>query len=276
MILPRSIGRSVRLAAPAFAFSTVLLLPPVVSVASGQAPATEEAVSAKTWVGKEAELEEFLKSVEVVSCKDVGVGVTKPQRCTLAPGGPFAELAFKGIQPGRHGGYWESYRSEIAAYELDKAFGLGMVPVTVEKRVKDKTGAAVMWVSPTKSFKDMGGPPSPPGQHLGRWNLQLVRAKMFDNLIGNLDPNLGNWLADPAWNLILIDHTRAFTTDKKLYHELKRIDPALWAKMQELTQESLEATIGKWVGKSEIKAVLERRDKMAEVIKKLGNAPSEE
>lgn len=111
---------------------------------------------------------------------------------------------------------------------------------------------------------------------LGRWNLQLVRAKMFDNLIGNLDPNLGNWLADPAWNLILIDHTRAFTTDKKLYHDLKRIDPALWAKMQELTQESLEATLGQWVGKSEIKAILERREKMAEVIKKLGNAPSEE
>ena len=31
---------------------------------------------------------------------------------------------------------------------------------------------------------------------------QITRAKMFDNLIGNLDPNLGNWLVDPEWNLI--------------------------------------------------------------------------
>ncbi len=276
MNLPRSIGRAVRLAAPAFAFSISLLLPPVASVASAQAAATDEAASARTWIGKEAELEAYLKSAEVVESKDIGVGVTKPVRCKLAPGGPVAEIAFKGIQPGRHGGYVESYKSEIAAYELDKALGLGMVPPTVEKRVKDTLGAAVMWVSPTKNFKEMGGPPTPPGQYLGRWNLQLVRAKMFDNLIGNLDPNLGNWLADPAWNLILIDHTRAFTTDKKLYHDLKRIDPALWAKMQELTQESLEATLGQWVGKSEIKAILERREKMAEVIKKLGNAPSEE
>ncbi len=276
MIMPRSIGRAVRLAVSAFAFSTVLLLPTLVTLAAAQAAAPDAPESARTWVGKEADLETYLKSAEVVSCKDIGVGVTKPQRCALAPGGPFGELAFKGIQPGRHGGYWESYKSEIAAYELDKALGLGMVPPTVEKRVKDTQGAAVMWVSPTKNFKDMGGPPTPPGQYLGRWNLQLVRAKMFDNLIGNLDPNLGNWLADPAWNLILIDHTRAFTTDKKLYHDLKRIDPALWEKMQALTQESLEATIGPWVGKSEIKAVLERRDKMAEVIKKLGNARSEE
>ena len=39
---------------------------------------------------------------------------------------------------------------------------------------------------------------------------------MFDNLIGNIDPNLGNWLVDPSWNLILIDLTRAFTTTKEL------------------------------------------------------------
>lgn len=275
MTLPRWVGRAVRLAVSAFVLATALLLPPVASLVFAQAPA-EEAASARTWVGKEADLESYLKSAEVGACKELGVGVTKPLRCALAPGGPFSEIAFKGIQPGRHGGYWESYKSEIAAYELDKALGLGMVPPTVEKRVKDTLGAAVMWVAPTKNFKEMGGPPTPPGQYIGRWNLQLVRAKMFDNLIGNLDPNLGNWLADPSWNLILIDHTRAFTTDKKLYHEIKRIDQALWTKMQELTLESLEATIGQWVGKSELKAVIERRDKMAEVIKKLGNAPSEE
>ena len=52
---------------------------------------------------------------------------------------------------------------------------------------------------------------------------------MFDNLIGNKDPNLGNWLVDPAWNLILIDHTRAFTSDKDMVHKtMNRIDGALW------------------------------------------------
>ena len=30
---------------------------------------------------------------------------------------------------------------------------------------------------------------------------------MFDNLIGNIDPNLGNWLLDEEWNIILIDHS---------------------------------------------------------------------
>ena len=74
---------------------------------------------------------------------------------------------------------------------------------------------------------------SAPPAHFASWNRQLAMAKMFDNLIGNLDPNLGNWLVDPAWNLILIDHTRAFTTDKNMVHkEMDRIDGALWDKMQ--------------------------------------------
>jgi hypothetical protein len=98
----------------------------------------------------------------------------------------------------------------------------------------------------------------------------MVRAKMFDNLIGNKDPNLGNWLVDPAWNLILIDKTRAFITDKNLVHkEMSNVDMVLWEKMEGLTEESLQGAIGQWVGKGEIKAMLDRRAKMKEVFDKL-------
>jgi hypothetical protein len=93
---------------------------------------------------------------------------------------------------------------------------------------------------------------------------------MFDNLIYNMDPNLGNWLVDQDWNLILIDHTRSFTGEKKMAHEdMKRIDPVLWEKMEGLTEESLQAALGEWVGKREIKAMIERRDKMREIIANL-------
>ena len=160
--------------------------------------------------------------------EELKIGVTRPRRAKLAPGGPVDAMAWKPIRPGRYTGYWESYKSEIAAYELDKFFGLGMIPPTVEKRVNGELGAAVMWASPTQSFKDLGGVPGqgnvkgPPPAQIARWMRQLTVAKMFDNLIGNTDPNLGNWLVDPSWNLILIDHTRAFTSTKNLYHQLVR------------------------------------------------------
>src|SRR6185503_7522858 len=124
--------------------------------------------------------------------------------------------------------------SEIAAYELDKVLALDMFPPAVERRLDGDVGAAVMWVSPAKSFKQLGGVPSPPPSQLDRWNRQIIRAKMIDNLIANTDPNLGNWLVDPAWNVVLIDHSRAFTSTRKMTHEMTRIDADLWERMQAL------------------------------------------
>ena len=248
------------------------------TIVLGVAPAvaqTPPATSAKTWLNDPKSFEEYLKSAEVVGMEELKVGVTRPRRAKLASGGPIESFAWKVLPPGRVNGYWESYKSEIAAYEVDKLLGLGMVPPTVEKRVKGDLGAAVMWVSPTRSFKDLGGVPGqkgipgPPPQLVPAWSRQLTKAKMFDDLIGNIDPNLGNWLVDPAWNLVLIDHTRAFTTTKDLYHQLVQVDGELWDKMKALDEATLSAAIGSWVGKAEIRAILQRRDKMQQVVDKL-------
>jgi len=69
------------------------------------------------------------------------------------------------------------------------------------------------------------GVEAPPPALVGLWNQRVARAKIMDNLIGNTDPNLGNWLVGPAWNLILIDKTRPFTTTRNLYHPMTNVDP---------------------------------------------------
>lgn len=236
---------------------------------AGAQAAAEEPVSAKIWLGRAQEFEEFLASAELDRLEEIPVGVTKPQKGYFVAGGLLESMSFKGIQPGRYNGFWESYRSEIAAYELDKLLDLQMIPPTVEKRVEGSLGAAVMWVKPVKSFKDLGGPPTPPSVHAARWNRQILRAKMFDCLIYNKDPNLGNWLVDPAWNLILIDHTRSFTSDKKMVHDLQRVDSELWQRMKALTEEQLTQSLEKWLDKRSIRGMLERRDMMQVEIDKL-------
>jgi len=259
-------ARPVKLSVLGAASALALFAPVMVA----QTP--EEQANAKTWIGKAAEYEEYLRTAEVVKMEDIGVGVTHPHRAYLKPGGPFESMAWKPIKPGRYEGFQESYKSEIAAYEIDKLLELNMVPPTVERTIKGETGAAIMWCSPTKNFKEMGSkggvPPAPP-RYAATWSHQISRAKLFDNLIGNVDPNLGNWLTDPGWDLILIDHTRALTSTKDMPHKLMTVDAALWDRMKALDEAKLTAAVGKWLDKGEIKAILERRDKIAQDIDKL-------
>jgi len=225
--------------------------------------------SARTWLGRADQIERFIREGEVVDVEDIGTGVTNPKRAELVPGGPVTRITFKPIRPGNYRGHWESYESEIAAYELDKLLNRGMVPRTVEKHIAGEVGAAVMWMVPTRSFKEFGGPPPAPPLQMARWNYQLIRAKMFHNLIYNKDPNLGNWLVDPAWNLILIDNSRSFTTAAKMVHKLTRVDQDLWDRFVALDEAALKAALGQWLSDRQIRAILERRDQMAKEIEAL-------
>ena len=223
----------------------------------------------KTWIGKAAEFEDFMRTAPITKATRLSTGVTKSQRAFFAPGGPVESVAWKILPPRMRGGFMESYKSEIAAYELDKILELGMVPPKVERKVDGDVGVAIMWVAPATSFKESGGVPKVPTLHQARWSAQLTRAKMFHNLIGDIDPNLGNWLVDPEWNLILIDHSRALTRTKTLVHKMLVRNDALWTRMMALTEASLTSAVGQWLGPDEIRALLDRRGKMQMELEKL-------
>jgi hypothetical protein len=226
------------------------------------AAATE---SSRPWLGQEQRVEEHLRKATVTRIEDIGTGVTRPRRAFLSPDEPVASLAWKVLPPGRRKGYWESYKSEIAAYELDRLLGMHMVPPAVERQINDETGAAVMWVEGRRSVKELGGKvPSGPD-----WGKPLRQMQMFDNLIRNIDRNAGNILVGRPGDLILIDHSRAFTTDKQLQNKMERVDAELWERMQALTRENLTHTLGAWLDEAAIAAIMTRRDAMSAEVDKL-------
>jgi hypothetical protein len=226
--------------------------------------------SAKIWPGREAEIEDYLRTSPFTRVEDVPIGVTKPRRGYFAEGGLVVSAAWKVLRPGRPNGFWESYKSEIGAYEMDKLLGLNMVPPAVEKVWKGDRGAAVLWVQPVRSWKAVENLPKP-----DRWNLEAIRMKMFDNLIGNSDRNAGNFLVDDEWNLFLIDHSRAFVNDTKLPFTMVRIDKPLWEKMQALDEARLMERLGPWMDKASVRAILKRRDKMQQTIDKMVKTTNE-
>ena len=95
-------------------------------------------------------IEEFLSKGKISGLKDIGVGVTLPQKATLELDGRKQFGVFKTIDDyskakqldrGVELEFQDSWRTEIAAYELDKMLGLGMVPATVERTFDGKKGS---------------------------------------------------------------------------------------------------------------------------------------
>jgi len=240
-------------------------------------PATRAAVSASqaaavtpscslTWVGHEKETEEFLRSGKVAKLEVVPIGVTKPQRAVFEPGGPVARAAWKQLAPSYRGGFRESYKAEIAAYELDRLLDMHMVPPVVERRLDKDLGAMVYWIENIHGW-DVKKPPVGPDPG---WSHQVSRMRLFDQFIANVDRNAGNLLYDDDWHLFLIDHSRAFVERKDLRGTTppNRVDRAYWEKLEALNAEQLQTALGQWLSKGEITAMLARRDKMREEITK--------
>jgi hypothetical protein len=173
-------------------------------------------------------------------------------------------MARKPLPPGVYRGFRESYKAEIAAYETDKLLQLDMVPPSVERQLDGKTGAAQLWV---ENVVDSTGEAPVPSH--GDWETQLVRMRMFDNLIGYRDRNPANMLRDASWNLILIDHSRAFSASPELPNRLSRIDETLWERIQHLTRAQLDSALKAWLTEEELRAVLDRRERMKAEIRLL-------
>ena len=230
---------------------------------SGQEKPGSPDPSAKTWVGRYQEIEEYLRTAECVNMFQKPDG--RNARCTLPPGGPIARLVWRSPSAVNRG-FRESYKSEIATYELDKLLKMDMVPPTVERQLMGVKGAAQQWIEGIVDIQD-GTPPDE--AHRAHWENQLVQAKMFDTLIGNRDRNTGNILRDSAWNLFLIDHARAFGPDTELVDDMKRIDREYWSRIEGLTRRRLDDALGAWLDENQIRAILDRRERMRSTIKRL-------
>lgn len=225
--------------------------------------------SPKLWVGRHEEFETFIKTAPIARVERIPLGVTKPVHGFFAPGSLVDGVAIKALRPSRDTGYFESYQSEIAAYEMDKLLGMDMVPVTVEVRYEGRPASAQLWVNDTVFRKTLLEQKQRP-PNLSDWARQVSRWRVFDNLIANIDRNEGNLLVlrTPAWHLVLIDHSRAFTNTTKMIFDMPQIDRPFFARLKALDAATLDARLGKLVLDGS-KSLLRRRDIIVAQLEKL-------
>jgi hypothetical protein len=93
--------------------------PPFTPAAERRDAAVPSVPSGRVWIGREHEFEEFIRTAPIVRVRDLPAGVTRSVRAYFAPGGLAGSVVFKTMSPRQSRGYFESYKSEIAAYRLD-------------------------------------------------------------------------------------------------------------------------------------------------------------
>jgi hypothetical protein len=256
------------------AFAVAVALPLIQT--AQPAPPVAPAKSSVTWIGRHAEFETYLKTARIAKLESLPMGVTGPRRAFFAPGGPVASAVVKAITPDPADEPYDSYRSEIAAYELDKLLELEMVPPTVPRQIGGNLASAQLWVEDCVTYRTLVNKPVPNPDALER---QLRRMVVFDNLILNVDRNDGNMLIDPVGNVILIDHSRAFDGRAPMrmpnQNNMTAIDRPFFEKLKALDRQALLARIDPWVDFG-VAPILRQRDaivkRFEQLIKEKGEA----
>jgi hypothetical protein len=109
--------------------------------------------------------ETFLRTAQVVDKKALSVGITHSDRYTLTDGTRTARALWKTIDESKPGitnfqgggfvvDFADSWKHEVASYELDKLVGTELVPPTVERTFDRTTGSLQMWVESAMTEAD--------------------------------------------------------------------------------------------------------------------------
>jgi len=219
--------------------------------------------------------ERFLQNAEILSMRTLSEGITNSKRATLRDGALTHDAHVQSVDEYKpiyktatqtYLNFADTFRHNLAAYELDKFLNIGMIPACVERKVRGETAAVTWWVDDVQmSEKDRYLKQIKPPDQDG-WNRQIYVVRVFDELIYNFDRNLANLLITKSWRLWMIDHTRAFLTYEQLsdVKRLVRCDRNLLDGMRGLTFEALERALGKYIDKMRVKGLLARRDRIVD------------
>jgi hypothetical protein len=224
---------------------------------------------------------DFLLNAKIIESHTIGKGVTHPSRLTLSDGTITHDAAFQPVDEQKNIMHFATGRSEInfrdsyhfniAAYELAKLLGMGdVMPVTVERKWNGQHGSLSWWI-PWKWDEAMRRQQNLHPPDVDAWNKQMYKIRVFDELVYDTDPNLTNVVITEDWKIWRIDFTRAFRsfTDLQNPKDLERCDRQLLEKLRQLTYDDVMEKTKPQLTKSEVKALMARRDKIVALFEKL-------
>ena len=223
--------------------------------------------------------EEFLKNAKILTVRDFNtMAVTRPKKVELHDGQRTCYAVFKTIderEPRKKFAngrtelrFSDRYQYELAAYELDKLLGLGIVPPVVERRIYREVGSLSLWVEDSiteqERLKVRGiHPPD-----VARWNNQMYTIRLLEQLVCHTDyRNISNLLVTPVWKIYNIAFSRDFRRHKRLRREdsLVRFSRPVLDSLRALSRNQLKTHLGRWLSEEQIDSLWVRRGQILEL-----------
>lgn len=226
------------------------------------------------------QMRDFLLKAKVVQSKHTKKGITDPWRLTLNDGAVTHEAIFQAIDEHKPTmqfadgtseiNFVDSYKYNVAAYLIAEMLGMDdMIPMYVERKWNGNLGS-MSWVVPVKMDEQERLKNKIPAPDTDNWNKQMYKIRVMDQLVYDNDPNLTNVLISPDWKIYRVDFSRAFRLSKDLRNvkDLVRCDRQLFDKLKALNENELTTRTKGFLTKSEVQAVMARRDKIVAVFQK--------
>jgi hypothetical protein len=226
------------------------------------------------------QIKQFLLTAKVVKSVQSKKGITNPWRLTLTDGTVTHDASFQKVDEhkvnvqlgiGTEMNFVDSYKYNIAAYVLAELIGMDdMLPVYVERKWQGDPGSLSWWLpvkmDEVERHRQHLTPPDPDA-----WNNQMYKIRVFDQLVYDSDANLTNVLVGENWQIWRVDFTRAFRLFGNLRNpgDLERCDRHLFEKLKALDGNEIQEKTKRYLTKNEVKAVMQRRDKIVEQFQKL-------
>ncbi len=219
--------------------------------------------------------ERLLRTARVGSKQKLAEGITGSERVELQAGPTRVRAVFKTVDSTIEGeeslgseivtAWRDSWKHEVAAYELDKLLGLRLVPTVVERKLGGKRGSLQLWVE--RSLARFGLGPVPPEPRTAEDGMHAAR--MLDYLIYNRDRHVRNLLFGADWRPIAIDNSMSFQAFARPFRPLYRFPRGAALQLDGLDAGALRTALGRYLARDEMAGLVKRCDHLRAMIKAL-------
>ncbi len=163
------------------------------------------------------------------------------------------------------------YQNQVAAYRLDRQFGLNMVPVTVFRKVDGRNGVVQIWIQSAWDLDQILEYGLTAAQ-LSDMETEIAKARAFSSLIGMEDPrdreHIGAMIVPASRKVMLGDNGKSFTESPGLGAFLEDgcglVGDSFLHALSTLELGKLNKDLGDLLSKRQIEAILARRDGILE------------